>query len=403
MLNFVSSRIFLFIIFSGLFSLANAKNQASPDLFIQSSPSQSFVWSDNDKNLSSQHKFLLALKYEKNKTKHNLAKKYLSDSAALGYVKAQYHLGMKYFQGEMFNQDLKQARHWFKKATEQGYVKAQYQLALMLQKGEGGSRNESQAIKLLKLASENGLGEAQHALAVNYLQNPEFQNIDRAIFWLQKSVKQENADAKRDLGFLYFDGSGVEKNFQQAVELLEAPAKQGNPLSQYLLGVIFSSGGYGIEKQTQKSRHWYTLALQSGYMDAKIGIQKLNGKSRSFATKARPSADFNKALIYAWKQAWQTKNFGRYKRFYSKQFKNQNKNYSSWINYRKKIIQQSKNIKIEISNLSIKAKKKNQVLVKFYQKYTSETFSDKVLKEQYWQKDKNERWQIVYEGAVRQL
>jgi len=406
MLNFAFSRISPIVICCGLIPVVYAKNQASPDLFIQSAPSQKFVWSDKDENLSSQHKFLLALKYEKNKSKQDLALKYLKDSARLGYAKAQYHLGKKYYQGEMLNKDFQQARLWFKKAAAQGYIKAQFKLALMLQNAQGGPRNDSQAIKLLKIASENGLGEAQHALAVNYLQNPKYQNIERAIFWLQKSVEQDNADAKRDLGFLYFDGSGVNKNFRQAMELLETPAQQGNPMSQYLMGEILSSGGYGIRKQPEKSRYWYTLALQSGYMDAKIGIQKLNGKSRSFSVKQatpKPSTDFKTALIYDWKQAWQSKNFGRYKSFYSQQFKNQSKNYHSWIKYRRKIIQQSNNIQIEISNLTVKPKNNNRVLVKFYQKYQSETFSDKVLKEQYWQKGKDNRWQIVYEGAVRHL
>lgn len=428
-----------------------AKNQANPEFVLQKGPTQSFVWSDKDEDLSHQHKYLLAQKYQNEPAKRHLAVKYLTDSARMGYDQAQYDLGMKYYRGELFAKNLTKARKWFEKAAAQEHLKSMFQLALMLQKGEGGSRDPKRAVHFLTVASENGLGEAQHALAIIYLKQGNAKNIDSAIFWLRKAVQQENSDAKRDLGFLYIDGVGVEKNYRQAQQLLTEPAQQGNPMSQFLLGEIYSRGGYGVEKRTKQARHWYQAALQSGYMDAKIGIQKLNGQAsgltRSFvpstSTEKRyksnnkssrkkstkktqnsrsrlsqqkansnlkvtdtkgtdreePLVQFNKAWVFAWKKAWQNKDFNRYRGFYSRYFKNHKNNYQSWIRYRKKIIEKSNNIHIKISNLSVKPHKKKQVLVTFQQIYQSESYSDKVIKTQYWRQDRDLKWRIVFEGS----
>jgi len=380
-----------------------ANNQANPTIFVDKFKSQSFIWSDDTDKLSGQHKYLLARKYAKEAGKKDLALKYLRDSANKGFAKAQYELGMKFYDGEQLKRNHKSARSWFSKAAMQAHIKAQFQLGLMYKNAEGGEQNLSQAIRLLEKAAENGHGGAQHALAVTYLSNDDNKDIRQAMFWLKKSVQQNNPDAQRDLGFLFYQGLGTPKDYKQAVALLSEPASQGNPMSQYLLGEIYAKGGYGIGQQKEKSQNWYKLALQSGYPDAKLGLQKLQkspNKSRSFVVKKNTVpklSNFNVKQLHKWKKSWEKKDIDSYLNFYSRNFKGKSGSYKSWAKYRRKVIRKSDNIRIKIRNVQTKVQNPRNILVSFNQKYYSDSYSDQVFKKQHWRKEKDSQWRIVSE------
>jgi|GEM_PF-2775265 len=389
-----------------------AINQANPNIFSKSLANQSFVWSDDTDKLSGQHKYLLSKKYQQNPNKQKLGIQFLKDSAGKGYADAQYDLGMKFFKGEKLNKNLLLANKWLTKAASQEHVKAQFQLGLMYQNGEGVKRNTFKAIKYLHKAAENGHGGAQHALAINYM--TQNKNIEQALFWLQKSVQQNNSDAQRDLGYLYYQGLGTKKDYRQAVALLSEPASQGNPMSQFLLGEIYAEGGYGIGQQRDKSLNWYKQALRSGYSDAQIAMNKLHNKdksqtsekSRSFvvASKITPKpkhtskkSDFKVNQLYQWKNAWEQKDVNSYLDFYSKKFRGKKRDYRGWVEYRRKVIGKSDNIRIKLGNIKTEIKNSKNIVVSFNQYYQSNNYSDKVYKRQYWQKEGDSHWRIVRE------
>ena len=53
---------------------------------------------------------------------------WLTKAAEQGYAKAQYTLGVHYYEGSGVDVDKAQAFDWFTKAAEQGYAEAQYRL-----------------------------------------------------------------------------------------------------------------------------------------------------------------------------------------------------------------------------------------------------------------------------------
>ena len=66
--------------------------------------------------------------------------------AEQGDTKAQFMLGLIYYNGEGVSQDYQQAVHWFTKAAEQGLARAQYNLGFMSENGEGVPKDYQQAV-----------------------------------------------------------------------------------------------------------------------------------------------------------------------------------------------------------------------------------------------------------------
>ena len=59
------------------------------------------------------------------------------DLASKGDAKAQFYLGLMYYNGQGVRQDYKKAFEWYEKAANQGIAEAQYNLGLMYYNGQG--------------------------------------------------------------------------------------------------------------------------------------------------------------------------------------------------------------------------------------------------------------------------
>ena len=101
-----------------------------------------------------------------------------------------------------------------------------------------------------------------------------------------------------------------------------------------------------------------------------------------------------------WKKQWMKRDFNNYIKFYEKNAMYNNHLYEKWVERKKNIIRKSKNINIQLSDISIFEYpniKNEMVLVNFDQNYQSNLSASKMLKTQIWIK-KIDGWKILYEG-----
>ena len=72
--------------------------------------------------------------------------------------------------------------------------------------------NKEKAFQLLRLSAENGHAKGQTAVGWGYLYGWGVKgNLSQAVVWFQEGARQD-AFAQAELGKLYFDGLGVEKD-----------------------------------------------------------------------------------------------------------------------------------------------------------------------------------------------
>lgn len=111
--------------------------------------------------------------------------------------------------------------------------------------------------------------------------------------------------------------------------------------------------------------------------------------------------DYEK-FVEQWRQDWESRNVDLYLRHYSKKYSGLDKDYDSWVEYKRRVNPSKKFIKVKLSDTSIflYPGEKQLMVVTFVQDYTSDNFRRKFTKRQYWRSEGDGQWRIIYEGAA---
>jgi len=82
-----------------------------------------------------------------------------------------------------------------------------------------------------------------------------------------KEAKAGDAKAQTGLGFMYFKGRGVDKDFKEAFKWYSLAAKQGNAFAQSELGVMYMKGEV-VDQNYQEAARWFRKSADQGYAGA---------------------------------------------------------------------------------------------------------------------------------------
>ena len=102
-----------------------------------------------------------------------------------------------------------------------------------------------------------------------------------------------------------------------------------------------------------------------------------------------------------WKTDWESLNVENYLAHYSARFTNGEKNFSQWADHKRRIAKHKTYVDIGLSNVSLLMHPQEDVLVAtFLQTYSSDNFISQSWKRQYWNKEADGEWRIVFEGEI---
>ncbi len=93
--------------------------------------------------------------------------------------------------------------------------------------------------------------------------------MSEAVKWYTLSAEAGHPRAQTDLGFLYYSGDGVERDFFKAHQLFRKAAARGSPRAQYGLGLQYEKGS-GVEQSYVSAAVWYELAANKGFAPAQL-------------------------------------------------------------------------------------------------------------------------------------
>jgi murein L,D-transpeptidase YafK len=112
--------------------------------------------------------------------------------------------------------------------------------------------------------------------------------------------------------------------------------------------------------------------------------------------------EFNTALD-AWVKDWESADIERYGAHYSKGFHSEDHDRDAWLNHKRRINLAKQYIRVSLDDVSLFAYpgERDMVVVTFEQDYQSSNFSNRSRKRQYWQREADGRWRIVFEGPVK--
>lgn len=101
-----------------------------------------------------------------------------------------------------------------------------------------------------------------------------------AAYWQPLAARFDLA-AMRNMGHLYRQGLGVDKDLKKALAYFEAAARRGLAAAQYDAAMLYLSNDT-IAYDAQKALGWLAQAAKSGYPPAKAQIKRLQMKSAPF-------------------------------------------------------------------------------------------------------------------------
>jgi TPR repeat protein/serine/threonine protein kinase len=235
-------------------------------------------------------------------------------AAEQGDAWAQSHLGLMYVEGRGVGQSDTEAVRWLSLAAQQGDTKARSNLGSMYVEGRGVPQSDTEAVRWWSLAAdEGGDASAQLALGLMYATGRGVLQSDTdAVRWFRRSAEHGNSDALFYLGFMYAQGRGVAQSDSQAVIWYREAAEQGHAAAPANLGLMYIEGR-GVAQSVTEAARWLSLAAERGHAEAQfsLGLMYAEGWGvgqsdteavkwyRSAAEQGEAQAQTNLGVMYA--------------------------------------------------------------------------------------------------------
>jgi TPR repeat protein len=136
-----------------------------------------------------------------------------------------------------------------------------------------------QPLAQIQQLADAGRADAQRELGIRYGQGTGLaQDYTTARTWASRAASQGDPWAMRIMGLIYLNGLGVEANKWRAVDYFKRAADAGEMNAQYNLAVVYYEGT--LTKQSyEKALTWYKRAADQGNPKAQhnLGLMLANG------------------------------------------------------------------------------------------------------------------------------
>lgn len=191
------------------------------------------------------------------------------------------------------------AMYWEQQLANNGDMDSQYLLGwiyLGFDNGEIGIEpNTCKGAEFMHMAAIQGKPEAQTLYGQCLRDGTGVEkNIDEAFFWTKKAADQGVADAQYCVGVDYYFGEGTVIDYKMAYEYTKKAAEQGVADAQFNLGYMYHLAE-GVNKDLDEAAYWYSKASEQGISAAKnnlaLLLEEKNGKNNESLYLLRISAD----------------------------------------------------------------------------------------------------------------
>ncbi len=174
-----------------------------------------------------------------------------------------------------------------------GIPEAQHDLGAIYTAGRGGvTQNFEKSAIWFREAADNGVANAAYNLGVLYHQGLGVEkDLDRAIYWYREAAKQGHPEAQYNLGIAHIEGIGTSYNAPLAAAFFESAANQGIVEAAYNLGLIYENGLIGNAPKPENALLWYSVAAKGESNDAKAAMAQLSSAMKIDQTNLNKMID----------------------------------------------------------------------------------------------------------------
>jgi len=151
--------------------------------------------------------------------------RWIKKAADAKFVRAYSTLGRVYQFGEGTEKNIDKAIEYFEKGAKANDADALLMLGYDFHSGTGVKKDDAKAMEYYLKGAKLGNVTCQFNIANNYSNRHQYKE---AVKWYQKAADQGDSDALNNLGIMYENGQGVEKDRQKAYDLYKKAAEEGN-------------------------------------------------------------------------------------------------------------------------------------------------------------------------------
>ncbi|ASJ95547.1 tetratricopeptide repeat protein [Shewanella marisflavi] len=125
--------------------------------------------------------------------------------------------------------------------TKRGHSDAMATLGELYYAGHGTKKNPKKALKWFRRAAKFGNTTAQYKAAVMYLQDTDYQDVDKAISLLERSLKVDFSPSALILGKIYLNDNLVKQDLAEADKWLSKAYELNNVSAKNLANKLKNS------------------------------------------------------------------------------------------------------------------------------------------------------------------
>lgn len=189
--------------------------------------------------------------------------KYYSMAATQEDKIAVNNLGSLYYSGIGTPKNVVKAAQMFEKAAKLGNGEAAINLAFIYLTSPRSSTNKARIVELLQQAAAGDNITAQYMVGYAYYRGYAVNKDFKKAFDLIKLAASSYDEAQYELAQRYINAEGTPRNYGNAVKYLTAAAHQGNVQAMMDLGNILASG-VSYQKNEYQAYIWFNIASVYG-------------------------------------------------------------------------------------------------------------------------------------------
>ena len=156
--------------------------------------------------------------------------------------------------------------------AQEAQSKPQRDVAELYQAAVAG---DSQALQQLRTLATGGDAAAQYNLGLIYEEGSGVpRDYAEAVRWYRKAADQGLANAQYNLGYIYAGGQGVPQDYAEAMRWYRLAAGQGLASAEYNLGYLYANG-QGVPQSYIDAAHWFREAAEQGDSRAQYSLGAL--------------------------------------------------------------------------------------------------------------------------------
>ena len=203
------------------------------------------------------------------------AKKWYLYAAVNNNVSSMRNLGWLYYNGYLSgNPDYENAFTWFKKAANTGDANAIAVIGNMYIEGLGVTKSYENAKECFDYLVESGNATYFDYYSLGYLYRNGFgvqADIDEAVKLYETASNLGYTRASEELGFMYYDGIDIDKDYFKAYFYLARAAENDDASAKVfkILGDMFFDGN-GVAMDEDAAKKNYQTAVDMGIDDAEV-------------------------------------------------------------------------------------------------------------------------------------